>query len=189
MKGKRWISLVLILLGVLWGFSGCGSSESQSKLLAFPQTEWGMSKEEVQAVYGDLTGEDGAFASYQANAPIELCGQSATVEFSFFEKDGDSYLASVTANYSSDLSDADQLALLETLKAQFDTDAAAQGTIADLTESEQALYEQNQAYLGIDLSNASQNLYQCSVNQLNGSQVQLVLKGDNWVLSHLTMQE
>jgi hypothetical protein len=192
-RAKCWKQMLVLMMVLCIGVmtSACGSQTvTQTDLLVFPQTEWGMSKAAVKAVYGDLEGEStGIFSSYRAVEPVELCGQSAELEFSFFEKDGKSYLIMVTATYSKDLSEKEQMAVIRALEQEFDIDAALQGTVSDLEEREQALYAQNTAYLNISGSGTAEDLYQCEVRRVNGRWVQLVLKGNVWVLSHIEMQE
>lgn len=149
---KKVLSIILSLL-MLCSLAGCSGQTQSGKLTTdadFPGISWGSSVEQVEKVYPELTQCDTGNDWYPVYAAdITVFDKPAHAEFSFFSAEDRTYLASVTATFD-EMSDADGEALYTKISETYaDHLNAAQVTTDSLTEEQKALYDANNALLGI----------------------------------------
>ncbi len=145
-------------------FSGCSSYQTENQNLpeaeaVFPKTTWGMSVNDVKNSYKDLYDvsdepkyESENTATYRVDE-LDFYGMKMAATFSFYKKDGKTWLSGVSATSLDTATDveiaelkvkSDLSALLEKLD-EVNTDSSK------ASEEQQELLDKNREYLGLPI--------------------------------------
>lgn len=150
---KRLLAVLLSAVLMLGMLTGCGDttpSYEPKAVLEFPKLNWGLSVEEVRAVYPCVEEQESEFAgSVTYSGEVELYGQPAVVTFHFYDTENGTFLAGAKARWEG-LSYAQYEAIDEQVKPVFAKLEAMQQPpkTSDYTGEQQALYEKNVRYTG-----------------------------------------
>ncbi len=155
---KRFLALTLSALLILCSFAGCSSYEAENANLpetefVFPETTWGMSVNDVKQSYKDLHEVSDAKTSVDSvvqyvDDELEFCGLKMSAEFSFYERDGKTWLYRAELTSIDPMTDKELLEYInrEDVIAINETDM--EGTTLAVSEEKYALFDKNREYLG-----------------------------------------
>ncbi len=161
MKKNRY-KVFAVMLCVVLLLTGCtkkSASYAPIAPLEFPNLNWGLSIEQVEGVYGELTEVHlsklkgtGGYSLIEYEGEAQMFEKTAELSFSFFVKEDQSYLCAAHAEFS-DFKDAAAVDafIAENLQPIIDNADREElyQTTEDLTEEEYAKWEANVAKVGI----------------------------------------
>lgn len=162
---KSILSILLAFLCVSYCFIGCSSYQAENQNLpetevVFPKTAWGMSVNDVKNVYNDLYDvsdepeyESENMAVYHIDE-LDFYGMKMAATFSFYQKDGKTWLSNVSATSLDTVTDTeiDELKVNSDFSVLIDKYNEVNSDSSKASEEQQALLDKNREYLGLPIS-------------------------------------